>query len=163
MDKQTTYFIVLCNIVLGICIFAALAPRHECSSTHTSHDQVKEPDPVETKEETFISLSGKMYTYEYQVKHLRVTAYCPCKKCCGDHADGITANGYVLQSGDKAIAAPPEYAFGTVMYVPGYGVARVLDRGGAIKGDRIDVFFSSHQAALNWGVQMLEVEIHDSK
>ena len=88
-----------------------------------------------------------------------VTAYCPCEKCCGEFADGITASGHRIGRGVKLIAAPPEYPFGTRMKVPGYGIAPVLDRGGAIKGNKIDLLFQSHQEALEWGVQKLSVKI----
>ncbi|MHC4720522.1 MAG: 3D domain-containing protein, partial [Planctomycetota bacterium] len=36
---------------------------------------------------------------------------------------------------------------------------KVLDRGGAIKGNRLDVFFHSHQQALNWGVRYIDVKV----
>jgi 3D (Asp-Asp-Asp) domain-containing protein len=45
------------------------------------------------------------------------------------------------------------------MTIPGYGTVKVEDRGGAIKGDRLDVLFPTHQEALEWGVQWLDVEI----
>lgn len=95
---------------------------------------------------------------------MRVTAYCPCKKCCGRHADGITASGHKVKKGDRFVAAPPCYAFGTEMHVPGYSkkYVRVLDRGGAIKDNALDVFFFTHQEALNWGVRMLRVEVKDN-
>ncbi len=62
---------------------------------------------------------------------------------------------------DGTIAADTTYyPFGTRMYVPGYGWGTVEDRGGAIKGpDRIDLYFSSHEEALNWGRQTLDVEV----
>lgn len=62
---------------------------------------------------------------------------------------------------DGTIAADTTYyPFGTRMYVPGYGWGVVEDRGGAIKGpDRLDLFFESHQQALNWGRQRLQVRI----
>ena len=88
-----------------------------------------------------------------------VSAYCPCSKCCGKWADGITASGHVIQPGDKFIAAPTDYPFGTVIDVPGYGRVRVQDRGGSITGNRLDVFFPTQQAALEWGRQYLTVEI----
>ena len=89
----------------------------------------------------------------------RVTAYCPCKLCCGVHSDGITASGHNILAGDKLIAAPRSIPFGTWIEVEGYGMAEVLDRGGAIKGRRLDVFFPTHQEALSWGVRMIEVKI----
>jgi 3D (Asp-Asp-Asp) domain-containing protein len=100
---------------------------------------------------------------EWQTIQMRVTAYCPCSKCCGQYADGMTACGHVIQPGDTFVAADKRYAFGTQMSVPGYNhgrAAKVLDRGGAIRGDRIDVFFHSHQEALEWGVRYLDVKVH---
>ena len=93
--------------------------------------------------------------------HARVTAYCPCARCCGKWADGYTASGKpVTANGGRFVAAPPEIPFGTMLIVPGYAGGQpvpVLDRGGAIKGNRLDVFFPTHQEALNWGVQHLRV------
>jgi 3D (Asp-Asp-Asp) domain-containing protein len=97
---------------------------------------------------------------EWHTVRMRVTAYCPCPKCCGQYADGMTACGHVIETGDTFVAADRRYAFGTEMIVPGYSHGRtvkVLDRGGAIKGDRIDLFFPTHQEALEWGVQYLNV------
>ncbi len=84
-----------------------------------------------------------------------VTAYCPCDKCCGKWADGITASG--VKAVGKIIAAPKHIPFGTKIYVPGYGLAEVQDRGGAIKGNKLDLLFPTHQEALNWGRQKLNV------
>ena len=101
---------------------------------------------------------------EWQTVRMRVTAYCPCARCCGQYADGMTACGHVIEAGDAFVAADKRYAFGTEMMVPGYDqgrTVRVLDRGGAIRGDRIDVFFPSHQEALEWGVKYLDVKVHD--
>ncbi len=88
-----------------------------------------------------------------------VSAYCPCSRCCGKYSDGITANGYRIQPGDKFVAADKRFAFGTMMDVPGYGKVPVLDRGGAIKGNKLDVYFPTHKEALQWGRQYLKVEV----
>jgi 3D (Asp-Asp-Asp) domain-containing protein len=48
------------------------------------------------------------------------------------------------------------------MVIPGYNdgqPVKVVDRGGAIRGDKLDVFFHSHQVALEWGVQYLDVQV----
>ena len=59
---------------------------------------------------------------------------------------------WYLLPGDGTIAADTRhYPFGTRMYVPGYGWGRVEDRGGDIKGYRLDLFFRSHRDALAWG------------
>ena len=60
------------------------------------------------------------------------------------------------------MAADRAIPFGTLIKVPGYAAdaaVPVLDRGGKIRGSRIDVFFLTHQAALNWGRQTLTVEV----
>ena len=93
---------------------------------------------------------------------MRVTAYCPCEQCCGDWADGVTANGHVIEPGDCFVAADRRFAFGTEMLIEGYNVSKtvkVFDRGGAIKGNKLDVFFHTHQAALEWGVRYIDVKI----
>jgi 3D (Asp-Asp-Asp) domain-containing protein len=90
-----------------------------------------------------------------------VTAYCPCTVCCGPGARGITASGRpVSANGGKFVAADPGIPFGTMLVVPGYNEGRpveVLDRGGAIKGDHVDVFFPTHEQAKRWGAKRLVV------
>ena len=81
----------------------------------------------------------------------KVTGYCPCKKCCGK-TDGITASG-VLATPNHTIAAPKEYPFETKIVLDEYGTFYVEDRGGSIKDNRLDRFFSTHKEALDWGIQ----------
>jgi 3D (Asp-Asp-Asp) domain-containing protein len=116
---------------------------------------------------TFLSLSVGIATAhdeagEWKTVRMRVTAYCPCEKCCGDWADGVTANGHRINQGDRFVAADRRYSFGTALLIPGYNNSqpvKVLDRGGAIKGNKLDVFFNTHQEALIWGVQYLDVKV----
>jgi len=99
---------------------------------------------------------------EWQTVQMRVTAYCPCPKCCGSYSDGVTACGHKIRQGDLFVAADKKYPFGTEMIVPGYKkseAVKVLDRGGVIRANRLDVFFNSHQEALKWGVRYLDVKI----
>jgi len=85
------------------------------------------------------------------------------RKCCGSFANGWTASGHPVSfNGSRFAAAPRWIPFGAVLTIPGYNGGRavpVLDRGGAIKGDRLDVFFPTHNAAPKWGVRYLDVEI----
>ena len=89
-----------------------------------------------------------------------VTAYCPCKRCCGPAARGVTASGRPAQG--WLVAGPPELALGSRVIVPGYAgglPVPVLDRGGSIKGRRLDVLFPTHDQARAWGVRTLAVEV----
>lgn len=91
------------------------------------------------------------------VKIYKITAYCSCSKCCGKHATGYTASGTKATSG-RTVAAPSNFAFGTKLIINGKEYV-VEDRGGAIKGNRIDMYVSSHAQALAWGVKYLPVQV----
>ncbi len=100
---------------------------------------------------------------EWQTVRMRVTAYCPCEKCCGEYSDGVTACGHRICPGDAFAAADRQYPFGAEMIVAGYNndqPIKVLDRGGAIRENRLDVFFHSHEEALQWGVKYIDVKVH---
>jgi 3D (Asp-Asp-Asp) domain-containing protein len=94
-----------------------------------------------------------------------VTAYCPCPKCCGKYSDGITASGRSIYTHNSRFVAADTSVlpFGTKVSVPGYNGGRpvpVLDRGGKIKGRRLDVFFLTHQRAMQWGRQWVDVKVY---
>ena len=91
------------------------------------------------------------------VEEYVITAYCSCVKCCGK-SDGITASGEKAVEG-VTVAMNKTIPFGTKIYIDGVGERIVQDRGGAIKGNRIDLYFDSHQEALNFGRQTKQVTI----
>jgi len=98
----------------------------------------------------------------WRTVRMRVTAYCPCRRCCGRHSDGKTASGHKIRRGDTFVAADRKHSFGTKMIVPGYNNSKpvkVLDRGRVIRGNRLDVFFNSHRKARKWGVKYLPVKV----
>ena len=86
----------------------------------------------------------------------KVTAYCACSKCCGK-ATGRTASGTRATAG-RTVAASTKFAFGTKLNIGGH-IYTVEDRGGAIKGNKIDIYVDSHAAALQWGVRYLPVSV----
>ena len=99
-----------------------------------------------------------------RVVWMEVTAYCPCKKCCGPQAQGLTASGKRINFNDGLFVAADKnvFDFHTKLKIPGYGNGQavpVLDRGGAIKGNKLDVFFRSHAEALKWGRQRIAVTV----
>ena len=112
-------------------------------------------------------LSFRTWKHLFAPVRMNVSAYCPCKKCCERFADGVTASGQpVTANGGRFVAAPPSLSFGTMVRVPGYASGEavpVLDRGGSIKGNRLDVFFPTHKAALEWGRQYLLIKIEWEK
>lgn len=111
---------------------------------------------------------------------IETTGYCSCGRCCEwkrswlppfkpvvasgplkgkEKTVGLTASGSMARRGTVA-ADPRFYPFGTVMEIPGYGMGRVEDTGGDIKGPlRIDLFFNTHRQALEWGRRRLSVQV----
>ena len=86
----------------------------------------------------------------------KITAYCSCAKCCGK-ATGRTASGTKATAG-RTVAASSKFAFGTQLNIGGHTYT-VEDRGGAINGNRIDIYVNSHAEALRWGVRYLTVDV----
>ena len=84
----------------------------------------------------------------------KLTAYCACSKCCGK-SNGITASGVKATAG-RTVAVDSSIPFGTKLIIDGHTYV-AEDRGGAIKGKKIDIFFNTHQEAINFGVQYKEV------
>ncbi len=93
-------------------------------------------------------------TFEVEME---ITAYCKEKCCCGRFTDSITASGKPAVG--LICAADPKYPFGTKMTVGGV-VYTVEDRGSAITGNKLDLLFSSHQAALEFGRKTLKVKVY---
>lgn len=116
-----------------------------------SLDEIIELHSTEKAPDGYVSL-GKF----------KLTAYCPCEKCCGKWALNrpTDENGLVVitASGERAVqgvtvAADSELlAFGTALKINGNDYS-VQDRGSAIKKKHLDVYFESHEEALNFGVQ----------
>lgn len=48
---------------------------------------------------------------------------------------------------------------GTRLYIPGYGEAVVEDRGGAVKGNHLDLFVDTYKEARKWGVRNMDVYV----
>jgi 3D (Asp-Asp-Asp) domain-containing protein len=100
----------------------------------------------------------------------RLTSYCLCIECTEEwsyehysNADNPyfiqdTASGTIPTYG-RTIAADRRFPFGTEIYIEGLGWRIVEDRGGAIRGQRLDIFIPNHHLALSFGVQNAEVRI----
>lgn len=121
-------------------------------------EAIEEITPV-FKADPFVIESVEEEEEKFEIVSLgefRLTAYCPCSKCCGKWSGGATASG-VMPTANHTIAVDRSVIpFGTEIIIN--GVTYVAeDTGGAIKGNRVDIFFDSHKEALNFGVQYAEV------
>ena len=95
-------------------------------------------------------------THTGTTKIFKVTAYCSCARCCGK-TTGRTASGTKATAG-HTVAASGQFSFGTKLMINGQEYT-VEDRGGAIQGNRIDIYMNSHVEAVAWGVKYLPVQV----
>ena len=136
-------------------------------------EPIKAEEPPEKEVELLlvrrepVPLSNQTATDEPapRIVNMKITAYCPCSKCCGKYADGITSTGKNAHKTVGVAADPKLLPYGTRLNIPGIGILPVDDTGGAMRQSakrgiyHIDVRFPNHQEALNWGVKNLPVEI----
>lgn len=81
----------------------------------------------------------------------RISAYCPCEKCCGWNT-GITASGTQATAGRTA--AMNGVPFGTKIVIDGHEYT-IEDRGGGLGSKIIDIYFDTHEEALNSGLWVM--------
>ena len=95
---------------------------------------------------------GKKFT-------VNASAYTAAADECGK-SDGITASGLKVAP-DRTLACPASFPFGAKLKIEGMGEYRCEDRGGAIKGNKIDIYMETKKEAFAFGRQHLEAEIVD--
>lgn len=161
--------IILC-VCLGITSYScstvvAPAKNNKAEETKMIVD-VEEPEfKVEIEEEVMEEKELVFETYE-------ATAYCACVKCCGiwskQHPTRVNDSSFVqrTKSGTEPMqgrtigAARDGLPLGTVVEIQGLGTYVVEDTLGASStGKRIDIFFDSHQEALNWGRREVQLAV----
>lgn len=92
----------------------------------------------------------------YIVDGVTVTHYCPCSKCCGKWANGITAYGNTPVAGVTVAANPNFLPEGTRVEIDGH-IYTVEDTG--VSGKAIDIFCDTHQEAINRGTYQTTIKI----
>lgn len=115
--------------------------------------------PVETEAEPELIELGEFKT----------TAYCTCVKCCGiwsqEHPSRVgtdyvqrTKSGTIPTEGRTVAVDPDVIPFGTALIIDGHEYI-AEDSGAAVKGNVVDIYFASHEAAVNYGVQTKTIYI----
>jgi len=96
-----------------------------------------------------VSRGGRVIHFK-QAYDMRATAYTYTGNNC--------ATGVPPAPGIVAVD-PRVIPLGSELYIEGYGYARAMDTGGAVKGQAVDVFFTTRDAALQWGVRQVRVYV----
>ena len=136
-DKATKYgtAIVLALFALA-CLFSGCSFK-EIPET----SQMTEPTTETTSQISFLDMG-----------EFKLTAYCACEICCKGSADGITATGTVPVQGRTIAVDQDVIPYGSEVMINGKTYI-AEDCGGAIIGNRIDIYFDSHEEANEFGVQ----------
>jgi len=87
-----------------------------------------------------------------------VTAYCPCKKCCGRWSGGPTASG-IMPAEKITVSGPRRFRFGAWVEIEGIGKRQIQDRLAKRFDNRFEIYFQNHEEAKKFGKQKLNVTI----
>lgn len=106
------------------------------------------------EKEVIVDVEKSIYNLR-EIGAYHLTAYCPCSICCGQYASSVAGKtgsvGVAVYQGVTFAVDPNKIPYGTKLYVEDVGVGIAADCGGAIKGNRIDVYFNNHSDALKFG------------
>jgi len=97
-----------------------------------------------------------------KVMTMTATGYDPSPATIGRGATGRTCTG--RRAGYGCVAVDPRVIpLGTLLFVEGYGVALACDKGSAIKGNRLDLCFTSRRQAIQFGRRSVKVHVLQSR
>lgn len=97
-------------------------------------------------------------TGSYRTLYVKTTAYCNCTICNGSWAWGPTASGVMPQQGRTIAVDKSVIPLGSKVEIDGH-IYTAEDTG--VKGNSIDIFFSSHSVATNYGVKYKTVKVYN--
>lgn len=151
-------FFSMMTMCFAMGVFLYVSEDCDCSKPEITYNYeyvINESAPVVEKKE---GTKKNEEVEKISLGEYKLTAYCPCSKCCGQWANGITSTGVTAKAGRTIAVDPKVIPYGSKVLINGH-IYIAEDCGGAIKGNRIDIYFNTHQEALNFGVQYAEVFI----
>lgn len=160
------------GITIAVILVIATIPAggngvtEEISTTEKATEVIAEIATTTKQEETTETELKSLGVY-------RLTAYCPCEKCCGKWAnnrptdkEGNTivygAAGKKLVTGCSVAVDPSVIPYGTRLTIDGKEYI-AQDSGGAVKDKIIDLYFNNHEEAEKFGVQYMEVFVYEGE
>ena len=138
--------VALLIFTVPVCVMTEKISAQAVEPVEVSEPIIKQEYTTAVAEREYIEVTAKL------------TAYCPCVKCCGK-SDGITASGTQATAGRTVAVDTRLIPYGTEISIDGKTYV-AEDCGGKVKGYTIDVFFNSHEEALKFGRQTKTVKIY---
>lgn len=153
--KHAAVYILVLTLML---VASSNAPDLIFEHFYPAPGQTEETTALIVELEPVVATPISRSAPEESLETWTITAYCACEICCPGSSDGLTANMSTPLEG-VTIAADQSIPFGTRIWIEGLGERTVMDRGGAITGNHIDVYFEDHAAAKAFGIKELAVRI----
>lgn len=130
--------------------------------TYLGYEPVDEPEPLVTRN---VKKPAPVLASRSDVSRTLtcvVSAYCGenYPHICNNGDASTTATGTTPTAGRTIAVDPTVIPYGAEVIIDGHTYI-AEDCGGAIKGNRIDLFFSTHEEALAWGKKTKEVIINN--
>lgn len=172
LRRKLKFYRIAAFVIVAVCLLASFAMAlyeqkqvdNMAALTHEYNAALLEMQSMEAQhameleqmeQERIAAYHGAGYVY---IGECSLTAYC-CERyahICGT-GDGITATGLPVEPGMCAVD-PTVIPLGSTVIINGMSYL-AADVGGAIKGNRIDIVYSTHLEALQFGRQSAEVWI----
>lgn len=173
--KNLIWHIIIITIIMIIALWnmskVSESYNDKIAALYASNLVTFEPQTEEESSEIEVELKAiptkQLAIIEEIIKHepfeeFEATAYCACPKCCGKWADGITASG-TKATAKRTIAVDSKLIpLGSKVEIKGLGTYIAEDTGSAIKGKIIDIYFDTHEEALKFGKQKVNIRIISS-
>lgn len=137
---------------------SAAKPSNSVNSAPVPVKPVEKPAVKVAEKPAAVSRGTSSTSGQGKVITMVATGYDGCYECNKPYYGYPSYIGLPLERGIVAVD-PKVIPMGTRLYVEGYGNAIAADQGNAIKENRIDLFFDTHQQALNWGMKTVKVTI----
>lgn len=124
--------------------------------------KAEEKTPEEIKKEAILAKWKEKQTAKWanlprEPFTINASAYTASADEC-DNDLGITASGIKVEA-NRTIACPPEFPFGAKIEIEGMGTYVCEDRGGAIKGNKIDIYMETKSEAFSFGRKNLMAKV----
>lgn len=130
------------------------------------HQTVEANSEISTAETQTQRIEEQLDLTKYPKKRVVATGYTAGVESTGKNPNhpsyGVTYSGVMVKRDLYSTVAADLNVFpiGTILFVPGYGFGVVADKGGAIKGNRVDLFFNTVDDVYNqWGKKEIDVYV----
>jgi len=110
------------------------------------------------KKKVVIRNSKPVVGESFELAKMKISQTLKVEATAYTYTGNKTATGVAAREGLIAVD-PKVIAMGSKVYVEGYGYAIAADTGGDIRGNRIDVFFSSLRQCIDWGRKPVHIYV----